>query len=250
MSNLQQTSLSQLPSDVWALMIAPVTKNTVSTMPIDDAKQFVIESYLIYRKRVEEIALKDYKQAHHDWNECKKIFNSHTKKMMRAGLTNSLPISVLPSALIIQYDILKERLFKLNQTKNKLYKSYREAHKNADPITSLKLLAAAYGREHKIKKPFEIAAWQRVWQAEGTIRNLRWTLSLREQELNESLIYLQENMKQLEFQNECLANAAITITQLQTKNEQLKKQIAENSKKLVLITTKPNSEKPINKLLG
>jgi hypothetical protein len=251
MSNLQQTSLSQLPSDVWALMIAPVSKNTVSTMPIDDAKQFIIESYLIYRKRAAELAEKDYKEALNNWKECKKILMAHTKKMMREGW----PSCVVSTALSLQYDILQQRKFKLNQIKLDCYKTYREAHKNADSFANIKLLAAAYGREHKIKKPFEIAAWQRVWQAEGTIRNLEWSLYLREQELNESMIYLQENIKQLEFQNECLANAAITITQLQAKNEQLKKQIAENnkycgtSKKLVLLTAKPNSEKPINKML-
>lgn len=251
MSNLQSTTLSQLPSDVWALMIAPVSKNTVSTMPIEDAKKFVIESYLIYSKRAAELAEKDYKEALNNWKECKKILNAHTKKMMREGW----PSCVVSPALSLQYDILQERKFKLNQIKLNCYKSYREAHKNADPFTGLKLLAAAYGREHKIKKPFEIAAWQRVWQAEGTIRNLEWSLYLREQELNESMIYLQDNIKQLEYQNECLACATITIRQLQAKNEQLKKQIAESnkycgtSKKLVLITTKPNSEKPINKML-
>lgn len=55
MSNLQSTTLSQLPSDVWALMIAPVSKNTVSTMPIKDAKQFVTESYLIYSKKLQKL---------------------------------------------------------------------------------------------------------------------------------------------------------------------------------------------------
>ena len=251
MTNLQSTTLSQLPSDVWALMIAPVSKTTVSTMPIDEAKKFVIESYLIYSKRAAEIAEKNYKQALNDWKECGKTLKAHTKKMVREGW----PSCVVSPALCVQYDILQQRKFKLNQIKLDCCKTYREAHKNADPFTGLKLLAASYGREHKIKKPFEIAAWQRVWQAEGTIRNLEWSLYLREQELNEAMIYLQENIKQLEHKNECLACAAITITQLQTKNEQLKKQIAENnkysdsSKKIVLLTTKPNSEKPINKML-
>ena len=250
MSNLQSTTLSQLPSDVWALMIAPVSKNTVSTMPIEDARKFVIESYLIYCKRAAEIALKNYKQAHTDWSEGKKKMNAHIKKMKNAGWTNSLPISVLDAAIIVQYDIFKERLIKLTQTKNELYKIYREARKNADPNTGLKLLAAAYGREHKIKKPFEIAAWQRVWQAEGTIKDLQWSLDLRQYELNESLIYLQDNIKQLEYQSECLANSSITIAELKNENDQLKKQLAEKSKKLVLITAKPKSAKSINKLLS
>lgn len=251
MTNLQSTTLSQLPSDVWALMIAPVSKNTVSTIPIEDAKKFVIESYLIYNKRAAEIAQNNYKQALNDWKECKKTLKAHTKKMDREGL-GSCVVSV---GLSLQYDILQQRKFKLNQIKLDCYKTYREAHKNADPFTGLKLLAATYGREHKIKNPFEIAAWQRVWQAEGTIRNLQWSLYLREQELNESMIYLQDNIKQLEYQTECLACAAITITQLQAKNELLKKQIAESnkycgtSKKLVLLTAKPNSEKSINKVL-
>ncbi len=241
MSNLQSTTLSQIPSEVWSLMIAPVSKNTVSTMPIDEAKKFVIESYLIYSKRAAEIAEKDYKEALNNWKECQKTLKAHTKKMVREGW----PSCVVSPGLSLQYDILQERKFKLNQIKLDCYKSYREAHKNADPFASIKLLAASYGREHKIKNPFEIAAWQRVWQTEGTIRNLEWTLYLREQELNESLIYLQESIKQVEHKNECLACAAITITQLQAKNEQLKKQIAENnkycgtSKKLVLLTTKP-----------
>jgi len=251
MSNLQSTTLSQLPSDVWALMIAPVSKNTVSTMPIDEAKKFVIESYLIYSKRAAELAEKAYKEALNDWKECQKALKAHTKKMVREGW----PSCVVSPSLSLQYNILQERKFKLNQIKLDCYKSYREAHKNADPFASIKLLAAAYGREHKIKKPFEIAAWQRVWQVEGTIRNLEWSLYLREQELNETMIYLQDNIKQLEYQTECLACATITIKQLQAKNEQLKKQIAENnkyggsSKKIVLLTTKPNSENPINKML-
>lgn len=245
MSNLQSTTLSQLPSDVWALMIAPVSKNTVSTMPIDEAKKFVIESYLIYSKRAAELTEKNYKEALKNWKECRNTLNAHTKKMVRDGW----PACAVSPALSLQYDILQQRKFKLNQIKLDCYKSYKEAHKNADSFASIKLLAAAYGREHKIKKPFEIAAWQRVWQAEGTIRNLEWSLYLREQELNEAMIYLQDNIKQLEHKNECLACAAITITQLQTKNEQLKKQIAENSKKIVLLTTKPNSATPINKML-
>ena len=241
MSNLQSTTLSQIPSEVWSLMIAPVSKNTVSTMPIDEAKKFVIESYLIYSKRAAEIAEKDYKEALNNWKECQKTLKAHTKKMVREGW----PSCVVSPGLSLQYDILQERKFKLNQIKLHCYKSYREAQKNADPFASIKLLAASYGREHKIKNPFEIAAWQRVWQTEGTIRNLEFTLYLREQELNESLIYLQESIKQVEHKNECLACAAITITQLQAKTEQLKKQIAENnkycgtSKKLVLLTTKP-----------
>ena len=182
MSNLQSTMLSQLPSDVWALMIAPVSKNTVSTMPIDEAKKFVIESYLIYSKRAAELAEKAYKEALNDWKECGKALKAHTKKMVREGW----PSCVVSPSLSLQYNILQERKFKLNQIKLDCYKSYREAHKNADPFASIKLLAAAYGREHKIKKPFEIAAWQRVWQVEGTIRNLEWSLYLREQELKET----------------------------------------------------------------
>ena len=250
MTNLQQTMLSQLPSDVWALMIAPVSKNTVSTMPIDDAKQFVIESYLIYRKRAAEIAQKNYKQAHNDWKESKKHLKDHIKKMTRKGW----PECPATPHLNVLYDILQQRVEKLNKIKLNLYKPYRDTYKNADPFTGLNLLAASYGREHKIKNPFEIAAWQRVWQAEGTIKSLQWSLYLREQELNESLIYLQENIKQLEYQKECLAGAAIMVAELKTKNQELQKQIAENknesSKKLVLITTKPNSEKPINKILN
>lgn len=244
MTNLQSTTLSQLPSDVWGLIVAPVSKNTVSTMPIEDAKKFVIESYLIYTKRAAEIAQKDYKKAYNDWEECKKTLNAHIKKMQKSN-------GVLSPSLSLQHKILQERLSEFNQIKLHCYKSYKESDKNANPFNRLQLLAAAYGREHKIKKPFEIASWQRVWKAEGTIRDLQRSLKLTEQDLNESLIYLQENIKQLEHKNECLAFASITITQLQAKNEQLKKQIAENnkSKKLVLITAKPNSEKSINKML-
>jgi hypothetical protein len=61
-------------------MIAPVSKNTVSTMPIDEAKKFVIESYLIYSKRAAEIAEKDYKEALNNWKECQKHLKLILKK--------------------------------------------------------------------------------------------------------------------------------------------------------------------------
>jgi len=242
MTNLQSTTLSQLPSDVWGLIVAPVSKNTVSTMPIEDAKKFVIESYLIYSKRAAEIAEKDYKKAYNDWEECKKTLNAHIKKMQQDMFSSR---GLLSPSHRVQHKILQERLSKFNEIKLHCYKSYKESNKNVNPFNQLQLLAAAYGREHKIKKPFEIAAWQHVWKAEGTIKDLQRSLKLTEEDLNQSLIYLQDNIKQLEHKNECLAFASITITQLKAKNEQLKKQISENnkSKKLVLITAKPNSEK-------
>lgn len=192
-SNLQQSTLSQLPAEVWSLMIAPVSKNTITTMPIEDAKQFVIESYLLYRKRAAELAKWDYFKAYKNWDECKKNIKKLIKVLNRDQAD--------PAGLIVQYEIERQRVVMFETIKKKAYKTYKDAYKNENPITGLNLLAASYGREHKIKKPFEIAAWQRVFQAEGKIRTLEYSLFRTERELRESLVWVEQLSAHVAIQN-------------------------------------------------
>lgn len=195
MSNLQASTLSQLPAEVWSLMIAPVSKNTITTMPIEDAKQFVIESYLLYRKRASELAKHDYIKAYKNWDESKKKLN----KLIKA-LNRKQEDPHVESGLFVEYEIERERRVAFETIKKKAYKTYKDAYKNENPITGLNLLAAAYGREHKIKKPFEIAAWQRVLQAEGKIKHLEHSKFIIERELREALMYLDSMMTHIDVQ--------------------------------------------------
>lgn len=192
-SNLQQSTLSQLPAEVWSLMIAPVSKNTITTMPIDEAKQFVIESYLLYRKRAAELAKREYFESYKNWDESKQKLKKLSKVLKREQAD--------PVGLNVQYEIESQRLAVFDGIKKKCYKAYKDACKNENPITGLNLLAASYGREHKIKKPFEIAAWQRVWQAEGKIRTLEYALFRKDRELYETLAQLESCIIHMEVQN-------------------------------------------------
>jgi len=195
MSNLQASTLSQLPAEVWSLMIAPVFKNTITTMPIEDAKQFVIESYLLYRKRASILAKRDYNEAYKNWDESKKKLNKLIKVLNRKQEDPHVE-----SGLFVQYEIERERCVVFETIKKKTYKTYKDAYKNENPLTGLNLLAAAYGREHKIKKPFEIAAWQRALQAEGKVKHLEHSKFIIERELRESLVYLDSMMTHIDVQ--------------------------------------------------
>lgn len=195
-SNLQQSTLSQLPAEVWSLMIAPVSKNTITTMPIEDAKQFVIESYLLYRKRAAELAKWEYFEAYKNWDECKK----NIKKLIKV-LNRKQEDPHVESGLFVQYEIERERRVVFETIKKKAYKTYKDAYKNENPITGLNLLAASYGREHKIKKPFEIAAWQRALQAEGKVRMLEYSKFRTERELRDSLVLLEQLSVHVAIQN-------------------------------------------------